>query len=179
MSKQDILTISIISLCVIAIILLVLRLTKASKEAVPMPPTTQQEEVQADTFPTETDTSWVSDTQSGFEPGENMADESTATPSASQPANSRTEEPPNAESNEGNYLVLAGSFTLRANAEKFAKTLRAKGYSSARVEIFNRGKYAVVLVDRFNNLDEARDLQQRLKADGIDSYVKLKGGATQ
>jgi cell division septation protein DedD len=48
------------------------------------------------------------------------------------------------------------------------------GYKSASVEIFDRGKYAVILVDRFDNMADAERLQKKLKADKVAAYIKLK-----
>ncbi len=78
-------------------------------------------------------------------------------------------------SNVGDYMVLAGTFSVVQNAENHVSNLRSKGYSNARVERFDRGAYAVVLVDRFANESAARKLVGELRNQhGIDSYVKLK-----
>lgn len=179
MSKQDILTVTIVSACVIAIILLVIRLTKASKEETEQPTTTQQEEMQPEELPADTDTSWMEEEALPEDNGEALTDE---TPEPTAPKATTPTPAENAADTgtpSGKYMVLAGSFTIRANADKLVNRLKAQGYSNARVEIFDRGKYAVVLVDRFDNLNEARDLQQRLNADGVDSYVKLRSSANQ
>ncbi len=180
MSKQDILTVTIISACVIAIILLVIRLTKAAKEDSTQPVVTQQEESQPEAVQTETDTSLIEENEMPAEAAEKVTDETPeVTSSEETEAATTTSQPAFTPTTEGRYMVLAGSFTQRANADRLVKKLRSKGYENARVELFDRGKYAVILVDRFDNLDEARELQQRLKADGVDSYVKLKSGANQ
>lgn len=180
MSKQDILTVSIVSICVIAIILLVIRLTKAAKDDASKTQNTQQVETEPEPPITDADTSFMQDDSSMQmmnEPAETAHDfdeHSTAskhsTPSSSE--NTTTES-----SSTGRYMVLAGSYTKRANADKMVSKLKKKGYSNAGVEIFDRGKFAVILVDRFDDLESARSLQQRLKADGFDCYVKLKQAA--
>jgi len=81
---------------------------------------------------------------------------------------------PSSYSSDGAYMVLAGSFKVRAYADSHAKNLRDKGYSNTSVERFDKGTYAVVMVDRFNTLNEAKSLVSRLKNDGIDSFVKKK-----
>jgi cell division septation protein DedD len=78
---------------------------------------------------------------------------------------------PSSYSSSGNYLVLAGSFRVMANAESHARSIRNKGYEAASVERFDKGAYAVVLVNRFNDYSSASDLVNRLKSDGIDAYV--------
>lgn len=78
-------------------------------------------------------------------------------------------------SNVGSYMVLAGTFSVVQNAESHASNLRNKGYSNTRVERFDKGAYAVVLVDRFSSESEARKLVRELSSDhGIESYVKTK-----
>lgn len=78
-------------------------------------------------------------------------------------------------SNSGAFMVLAGSFSVRANADNQVSKLKRLGYSNARVEPFDRGAYAVVLVDRFDRESEARALVKELKSDHrIESYVKRK-----
>lgn len=78
-------------------------------------------------------------------------------------------------SSEGRYMVISGSFKQRANAENHAANLQKLGYSNAAMHIFDRGAYAVVLVDRFDNLNEANQLKERLKSEhSIESYVLPK-----
>lgn len=74
----------------------------------------------------------------------------------------------------GDYMVLAGSFKDESNAERQAQKLRSLGYSDTRVERFNRGAYAVVLVNRFSDMGRARDLSKELASRGVDSFVKQK-----
>lgn len=74
----------------------------------------------------------------------------------------------------GKYMVIAGTFTQKALANQEAARLRGKGYENAKVEIFDKGKYAVVLVDRFNNMSDAERLTQKLQKDGVKAIVKTK-----
>ncbi|MEL6721090.1 MAG: SPOR domain-containing protein [Bacteroidota bacterium] len=96
------------------------------------------------------------------------------TPSSSGGKLEDTDEVPNSYSSDGAYMVLAGSFKVMTNAESYAKKLRNKGYSNTSVEKFDKGTYAVVMVDRFSSMSEAKSLVNRLKNDGIDSFVKKK-----
>ncbi len=78
-------------------------------------------------------------------------------------------------SSEGRYMVISGSFKQRANAESHAANLQKLGYQNAAMHIFDKGAYAVVLVDRFDNLNEANQLKDRLKSEhSIESYVLPK-----
>ncbi len=75
---------------------------------------------------------------------------------------------------DGKYMVIAGSFKVKESADKTVSKLRKLGYDNARVELFDRGKFAVVMVDRFGNMAEAERLVKKLGGDGIKSYVKAK-----
>lgn len=75
----------------------------------------------------------------------------------------------------GNFLVIAGSFGSKLNAEAHAGRIQKLGYTNARVEPFDRGKFHVVLVDRFDGLSDARSIVKELKNDhAIQAYVKKK-----
>ena len=91
-----------------------------------------------------------------------------------KPASSASDTAEKTTYSEGKYMVLAGSFTQKASAEAQVKKLKKMGYENAHLEIFDRGKYAVVLVDRFSNMAEAERLVKKLSGDGVKSYVKAK-----
>lgn len=105
---------------------------------------------------------------------------STTRPTRTQPAPTTTTEPDVAEETTGasgragDYLVLAGSYSVRENATRESQRLRKLGYENAEVSPFNRGAYAVVLVDRFENVADARSLVAELKGKGVEAYVKEK-----
>jgi cell division septation protein DedD len=95
---------------------------------------------------------------------------SSATTGSSTAARSRA-----ASASEGKYMVLIGSYTQMISAERMLRSVRSKGYRSARIEKFNNGKYARVLVDRRKTLNSARDLQAELVSDGFrDIQIKEK-----
>lgn len=96
------------------------------------------------------------------------------TKSTTSAGSATTDSEPKANYSEGKFMVLAGSFSKKAFAEAQVKKLDKLGYDNARVEIFDRGKYAVVLVDRFDNMAEAERLVKKLSGDGVKSYVKIK-----
>lgn len=74
----------------------------------------------------------------------------------------------------GRYMVVAGSFRQKVNAEGHATKLRRMGYDEAKVSIFNRGAYASVLVDRFGDRSDANSLARELENKGIDALVITK-----
>ncbi len=77
-------------------------------------------------------------------------------------------------SSAGAYLVMAGSFKERANAESMVAKLRKMGYDGASVEIFDRGAYAVALVDRFDTYGEANTLVKALAGKGVEATIHKK-----
>lgn len=116
-----------------------------------------------------TPTENLSDTQDSDTPDPNTID----TPSQNTQPDTRTYD--NDRQLDGApYLVLAGSYKYKSNAEVLAKRLHRMGYNSAKVELFNRGAYAVVLVDRFNALIDAKDLVKELAGKGVESRVMEK-----
>jgi len=90
----------------------------------------------------------------------------------------KTEEVPtsfdNNASAEGDFLVLAGSFKQKANAEAQVRRLKRMGFDQARVANFNGGSLAVALVGRYDDYDEATKLANQVEAKGIDAFVKRK-----
>lgn len=175
LNKQDYLTIGIVAVCVLAIGYLAVKLVNAAKNEV------------TETEPASTETEMARDSAYFEEepyveqPAEDAAPSApieAAQPEQLTPTESTADGSYSTLSSEGgDYLVLAGSYAQRANADRSVSRLKGLGYTNTRVEIFDRGKYAVVLVDRFQSLQEGRQLQQKLKAAGIDSYVKLRQGA--
>lgn len=75
---------------------------------------------------------------------------------------------------EGDFMVLAGSFKQKANAEAQVKRLKQMGFDEARVASFNGGSLAVALVGRFADAKEANKLASQVEAKGIDAFVKRK-----
>jgi cell division protein FtsN len=75
----------------------------------------------------------------------------------------------------GRYLVIAGSYRQRANADQMVTRLKGMGYNSAKVELFDRGTYAVVVVNRFNSLAQAKQLSSELSGKGVETFVKDNG----
>ncbi len=74
----------------------------------------------------------------------------------------------------GDYLVLGGTFKYMANAKRRLRALQRAGYSQAQVVLFDRGKYAVVLVDRFGDYSSASELVSELKNKGYEAAVYQK-----
>lgn len=72
---------------------------------------------------------------------------------------------------DGRYRVVAGSFTILDGARREMERLIKMGYQDAEVGKYNHGKYAVVIVKRTNNLQEAYRIAGELQQKGIDATV--------
>lgn len=94
---------------------------------------------------------------------------------ATAPAETTTRSTPSSAANGGRYLVIAGNYRQRVNAENQVERLKRMGYNEAEVELFDRGSFAVVIVDRFSSLAQADQLSTELKGKGIPAYVKDNG----
>ena len=76
----------------------------------------------------------------------------------------------------GEFLVLAGAFRIKQNAENQARKIRKFDCcSDAEVSMFNRGAFATVLVDRFESRSAADKLVDLLKSShDVEAYVHEK-----
>lgn len=196
MSRLDYLTIAIVALCMAALIYLVYRYVNLPHEPHDLPNT---EKIVADTsqntdetvgYPAE-DTSRfyrpspgaVVDTETIEKPTLNtVTKKSTVKPAPVEPkptpspVETKTVAPaPTATATStGRYMVIAGSFKNASSAQTQLKQVKKMGYGDARIEKFNRGAYATVLVDRFANAGSAKSLVNTLKSKGIDAMVLEK-----
>ncbi|MBI1223624.1 MAG: hypothetical protein GC192_00170 [Bacteroidetes bacterium] len=197
MSRLDYVTVAIVGICILAIAFLVYKMTNVFNAEKPKDNT----EIASDSVETEDDsvydyeidqnvdsngvaatdktsttkpanTTEQSATNAPAEDDEEKVPSSTSTTTHSGSSASDSSEKTNASS--GKYMVLAGSFTKKALADAQVKKLNKLGYNHAQVEIFDRGKYAVVLVDRFGNMADAERTVKKLNGDGVKSYVKIK-----
>ncbi len=93
----------------------------------------------------------------------------------SKPAKSSKPKPKKrtATSSGGRYLVVAGSYLVKSNAEKMKKRLYDLGYDSEIVN-FNLSQYYSVLAGRYNSHSEASNTVTILARNGIDAYVHKK-----
>ncbi|MBC7883876.1 MAG: SPOR domain-containing protein [Saprospiraceae bacterium] len=76
--------------------------------------------------------------------------------------------------NGGDYLVMAGSYLLKINADKMVKKLQTMGYTKADVIIFPTSEFHSVIAARFSSETTAKKEAESLKNKGIDSFVKRK-----
>ncbi|TAK41526.1 MAG: hypothetical protein EPO28_08500 [Saprospiraceae bacterium] len=194
MSKLDYITIGIVALCIMAIVFLVYKMTNVFKSDKPAENTesaTGPVETEDDIYNYEADSSGMAEAMSDSTGTSAIApaEEAPATQPASRPATRPATQPateeyatqtpakveqPAAAPKEGKFMVIAGAFTQKALAQSEANKMKKQGYSNARMEIFDRGKYAVILVDRFDTMAQAEKLAKELRDKGIKCYIKTK-----
>jgi cell division septation protein DedD len=81
---------------------------------------------------------------------------------------------PVASSDGGKYMVMAGSYLLKANANKMVKTLKGKGFNSAKVVVFNTSEYHSVIAASYATEAGALASVNLLKKQGIECFVRTK-----
>ena len=202
MSKLDTFTVFMVSFCLVALSYLVYKTIKLRelKKEIPTSVITPEDGAEETTTanpikfddegkvikPAAADEADLDDDQVNVDNG-TLAEEEEAAPAekeaekpkeqiAAKPA--EEEVPDNFESTgssaNGNYLVLAGSFKQKANAEAQVKRLKKLGFDEAQVTSFNGGSLAVALVGRFDDSAAANKLAKQLEAKGVDAFVKRK-----
>ncbi len=192
MSKLDYITVAIVAACILAIIFLVYKMTDLFNDG----EGTDKIETVQDSVELEDDVIYdyeIDDAVDSTGAGQSAADtETTSQPATTTPVTSTTSSPEksniptpksteteritssSATSSGGKFMVFGGTFTQKALANEQVAKLKKMGYQNASIEIFDRGKYAVVLVDRFEYMADAERLVKKLKTDGITCYIKTK-----
>ncbi len=74
----------------------------------------------------------------------------------------------------GQFMVMAGSYLLRENAEKMVKKLKKMGFSNAKTVVFSSSQYHSVVAAQHSSQAKAQEASAELKRKGIDSFVKTK-----
>lgn len=190
MSRLDYITVGIVALCILAIVFLVYKMTdlfSGDKDA-------EKTEIAADTVevddglidytiqedpdsttaapatPSSKPSSPATTTQKELDATSSAAEDDVAVKKDTPPTT--TDPAPSTSSD--NFLVIAGSFKQKSGAQQEVQRLQKLGYKNAKVELFDRGSLAVVLVDRFDNMAEAERVVKDLKDDKVNAYVKRK-----
>ena len=189
MSRLDFITIAIVAACILAIIFLVFKMTDLFNQ-----PTPAVDNIENTATKVEEEDDGVYDYNIEEDDeeeatGGHSSDNTTTTDDAGSTDDTTTstyEEEEDEETTpvttrrrygkDGKYLVIAGTFSKEANADRQLRKLKNLGFNHASVEHFDRGKYAVLLVDRFDNMASAERLVKDLKAEGVSGYVKVKEG---
>ena len=212
MSKLDYVTISIVLVCIAAIIFLVIKTSRLMNDSDPGLEPNPVEETLSRQQSLEESTASYSEEQgesrsddapqagtgaiedpdddevlpfdpSGEEPfGDEVRSETTEEArrktNVAPPKTEKTTASPSGASSSGKtgkYMVVAGSFRYKANAEEMVRNLKKLGYGHADVGYTNNGAYAVAVVDRFDDPNQARALVSTLKeTHQIDAIVKTQ-----
>ncbi len=74
----------------------------------------------------------------------------------------------------GSYMVMAGSYLLKENAEKMRTKLKSLGFSQAEIVVFPSSEYHSVVAVRYSSESKAQSAASELKRKGIDSFVKSR-----
>lgn len=185
MSRTDYLTIAIVAVCVVALFFLIYKfVTLPSGDA--GAEQTEQPAPEYDYSPDDPDTTAFADPDLGYDnpasdysqTGSGQNDDNTGyndeAPAEKPVAADKTPTAPARVSSGGEYMVLAGSFRETVNAEAMLAKVKKMGYDEATVERFDRGTYAVVLVNRFDTYSEASALVKTLSGKGVDATVYKK-----
>lgn len=74
----------------------------------------------------------------------------------------------------GKYMVMAGQFQEMKWAEEQQRLMIKKGYTNSKIEIFDKGAWANVLVDRFDSSADAEALVRELTDKGVEATIIIK-----
>lgn len=71
----------------------------------------------------------------------------------------------------GKYMVIAGSYLIKENAERMRKRIADLGYQQSSLVVFDLSQYHSVVAARFSDYDKALKVSNELKRRGVDCYV--------
>lgn len=69
------------------------------------------------------------------------------------------------------FMVITGSYSARSNADAMEDKLADLGHNDAEIVQFDLSEYFSVCAGRFNNIENAKRLSEKLKAAGVQAYV--------
>ena len=71
----------------------------------------------------------------------------------------------------GKYMVIAGSFLIKDNAQDMQKRLSKLGYDNSELVVFDLSQYHSVVASRYSTYEAALKVSNELKRSGVDCYV--------
>ncbi len=74
----------------------------------------------------------------------------------------------------GNYLVVAGNYLVKSNADAMVARLKQAGYANSSHSVFDLSQYYTVIAGRYNSRIDANTTSEQLKKIGIDNYILTK-----
>jgi hypothetical protein len=151
MSRLDYFTVAIVAICLAAIIFLLYRTTDLFKSEVPVDPPTQEEPAEEIIDPADYDPDLAGsqDTDSTAMADAAAEPQETANPAEDEKEEEEPTEEPEAEAfselynaggGVGDFLVLAGSFEYRHNADNQAQSIEKIGLPGRRSSIVQQGE---------------------------------------
>ncbi len=72
------------------------------------------------------------------------------------------------------YLVIAGSYLIKDNAEKMVDKLKNLGFNDAEIVTFDMSQYYSISAGRYSDYAIAANVASKVKNNGIDCYVHTK-----
>ena len=75
---------------------------------------------------------------------------------------------------DGDYMVIAGNYLVKSNADIMTQKLKDLGYSGAEIAVFDNSQYHTVIAGRYNSYQSASEVANAVKRQGIDCYVKKR-----
>lgn len=182
MAKKDILLIGIIVVVLAALTYLIYDQVFSDKDATNEVVSNTLEDYEEDSEDMyDYDEPYESDDESDFEDEDMTADDLIA--DAIDTDESEVVEPEDYEEDTfdsdlaasgGKYMVMAGQFRQMKWAEEQQRLMVKKGYTKSKIEIFDKGAWANVLVDRFDNSAEAEALVAELTDKGVEATIIVK-----
>ena len=74
-------------------------------------------------------------------------------------------------SSQGDFLVVAGSFSNEIYADEFVKKLQGMGYKNTEKIVFDFSKYFSVIAGRYSTEKDAENRELELKKKGVEAYT--------
>ncbi|GEM_PF-4044557 len=184
MSRLDYLTIGIIAVIVLTVIFLVYKMTDLFQTDALQTPPPVEEVTQLDSgYDDYYDEPLDSSAYEMEEVGEGSEIDYSEPEAAYEEADDAPEFSYEEESTEaaaveygGQYFVLAGTFSIRENADRMVARLHRMGYDQARVGIFNKGRFAGAIICCYATPKEAKAVAAQLTAQGVEAVAYRKRG---
>ena len=130
----------------------------------------EENNFQAEVVEQDTEIPEIDDAPASFD--QSSSSENTPSTSTSTAVNNFQ---PQAGTTDGAFMVIAGSFSVKENAEAYADKIRNMGYTNVSIAPFNKGKINAVLVDRYDTESEAQAAVRELKKEHeVNAYVQKK-----
>lgn len=114
----------------------------------------------------------ISDNDFSFEQTEQEKKQQESRPAATSAPKSKTIATPS--SDNGNYMVIAGSYLIKENASKMVDKLKNMGFYGAEIVTFDLSQYHSVSAGRFQTYEQATTTAKEVKNKGIDCYVHTR-----